>query len=134
MINFNVYCYNVQPGVSIDYSNGKTLRSDEISEQEGRLAFVVDEPNENNPDLIYEMQKYLEIIFENHESHNTYDDMMKNIETIATEARAIVANNDNEAKKYAALKACEYRYLEVLKVYVPILLKDEEFFKSAFKK
>ena len=36
-ICFNVYCYNVQPGITIDYSDGESSRS-EHAEEEVRLA------------------------------------------------------------------------------------------------
>lgn len=50
---------------------------------------------------------------------------------IANEARG-VEGKKNSAKYYIDLKKYEYKYLEVLKSYVPRLLKKEEFFQSAF--
>jgi hypothetical protein len=41
-------------------------------------------------------------------------------------------SNDNSARNYIELKQYEYKYFEILKSYVPILLDKEEFFTSAF--
>ena len=57
--------------------------------------------------------------------------MMNKITHIANEARG-VEGKKNSAKYYIDLKKYEYKYLEVLKSYVPRLLKKEEFFHSAF--
>ena len=56
---------------------------------------------------------------------------MNKITHIANEARG-VEGKKNSAKYYIDLKKYEYKYLEVLKSYVPRLLKKEEFFQSAF--
>ncbi len=39
---FNVYCYNVQPGIEIDYSNGESRLSDEKAESNsGEITYVL---------------------------------------------------------------------------------------------
>ena len=58
--------------------------------------------------------------------------MMGNIDSIANEARSIGSINEKPAQVYIKMKDCEYRYYQELKRYIPILLRNEEFFKSAF--
>lgn len=125
---FNVYCYNVQPGVEINYMNGESDRADDIIGREDVLPFVVKEPNENNPDLLYEMNTHLKVLFDSPENKNTYNKMIiDGIKPIAKEARDL-DDQENIAKYYKELKKLEYDYLEVLKSYIPRLLEKEEFF------
>lgn len=137
-LSFNVFCYNVQPGVKINYANGDNELSDLTIGAEVILPFATNNPSDSNPDLIYEINKHLAILFEDQKSSATYNTMMNDITSIAVEARALsnqYDNNDggNKAKNYVFLKSLEYKYLEVLKSYVPKLLEKEEFFMSAFK-
>ena len=95
------------------------------------LPFVVKMPGADNPDLIYEMSVHLKELFDTPENKNTYNAMTGEIEHIANEAREL-EYPENTAKYYIELKKCEYKYLEILKSYVPLLLEKEEFFQSAF--
>ena len=56
-ICFNVYCYNVQPGVEINYANGENQLADDTFGKEKVLPFAVYNASEQNPDLILEMTK-----------------------------------------------------------------------------
>ena len=127
-ICFNVYCYNVQPGVDINYMNGKNKKADYIFGKKNVLPFIAKDGSSN---IIDEMNKHLAILFEDSQNKNTYQTMMNKITHIANEARG-VEGKKNSAKYYIDLKKYEYKYLEVLKSYVPRLLKKEEFFQSAF--
>ena len=127
----NRYYYNVQPGIDINYANGENDIAAMISNFEKGIPFAVENADDNNPDFIFEVNKHLEILFEDQKDSNTYTLMMNNIKTIANEARAL--SNDNPAKKYISLKKYEYQYLNVLKSTIPVLLEKEEFFKSAFE-
>ena len=125
---FNVYCYNVQPGVDINYMNGKIKKADYIFGKKKVLPFIAPKGSSN---LIDEMNKHLAVLFDSSQNKNTYHAMINDIKTIANEARG-VEGRKNSAKYYIDLKKYEYKYLEVLKSYVPRLLKKEEFFQSAF--
>lgn len=125
---FNVYCYNVQPGVDINYMNGKNKKADYIFGKKKVLPFIAPKGSSN---LIDEMNKHLAVLFDSSQNKNTYHAMINDIKTIANEARG-VEGRKNSAKYYIDLKKYEYKYLEVLKSYVPRLLKKEEFFQSAF--
>lgn len=53
--------------------------------------------------------------------------------TMQSEARALEKNNtENAALCYVKMKTYQYKYFEVLKSYIPLLLRKEGFFKSAF--
>ena len=129
---FNVYCYNVQPGVGINYTNGENERSDNIYEKEEAIPFVVSSPGENNPDLIYEMDKYLKVLFDTPDNEHTYQAMTSAISSVATQARTL-NDTGNSGTYYISLKKFEYQYFNILKSYVPALLEDKDFFKEVFK-
>ena len=132
-ICFNVYCYNVQPGVQLNYVNGENETADFLFDAQGVLPFAIANASASNPDLIFEMNKHLDVLFENQRTSSTYTTMKNEINSIADEARAIGNRGESDAQCYAALKKCEYDYLEVLISYVPQLLQKESFFTSAFK-
>ncbi len=137
-ICFNVYCFNVQPGVEIDYATGKNNRAeltyyDNNNYNDNVLAFALSNVSEENPDLIFEINECLETIFEDQKDSSTYKNMMKKIDTVATNARNIGGSACSvEYSNYLKLKKIENEYYNVLKEYVPKLLKEEDFFKEAF--
>ncbi len=128
-ICFNIYCYNVQPGIDLNYANGDNSISDMTIGADNILPFV----SEQGPDLISEMNKHLEILFSDQKSSATYTTMQNKIKSIADEARAIGNRGESYAQCYAHLKKCEYDYLDVLTSFVPQLLQKESFFTSAFE-
>lgn len=130
-ICFNVYCYNVQPGIIIDYGTGKSKIADITFENNDVIPFAVCEPSDDNPDLIYSMNKHLEILFSSSKNINTYSSMKDEINLIAINARQVVGSNDKSA--YTKLKYYEYRYFDTLKRYVPLLLQKEKYFDEAFQ-
>ena len=132
-IFFNVYCYNIQPGVDLNYVNGDNEISDVTFEVENILPFAVYNASQNNPDLILEMNKHLAIVFEDQKNTGTYNSMMNEINTIANQARAVGNHGENSAQCYISIKEYEYKYFEVLKAYIPVLLQKEAFFTSTFK-
>ena len=130
---FNVFCYNVQPGVNLNYFTGDNELADTTFGAENILPFAVYNASETNPDLILKMNKHLAILFADQKNTGTYTSMMNRISTIASEARAVGYKGENAAQAYIALKQYQYKYFEVLKTYVPLLLEKEDFFRSAFK-
>ena len=132
-VSFNVFCYNVQPGIDINYANGNNEVSDITIGAEKILPFAAYNASDSNPDLILEMNKHLEILFEDQKSSSTYTSMMNEIKSIASEARVVGNHGENAAQSYIAMKKCQYEYFDVLKSYIPLLLSKEKFFKSVFK-
>lgn len=132
-ICFNVYCYNVQPGIDINYANGNSELADSTYGVNDILPFVTANPNDNNPDLIYEINKHLEILFAEQKESSTYKTMMNDLNVIANEARSVGNQGEKEFQRYQKLKECQYDYVEKLSEYVPKLLAQENFFKSVFE-
>lgn len=132
-LSFNVYCYNVQPGVDLNYTNGDNRASDITIGAKNIIPFATYAANDSNPDLFLEMNKHLAILFETQKSTGIYTTMMGKINSIANEARAVGNHGENPAQKYINLKKYQYKYFDVLKIYIPQLLSKEEFFTSAFK-
>ena len=125
-------CYNVQPGISLNYANGDNELADRTFGQNAILPFAVYGASDSNPDLILEMEKHLGILFKDQENSNTYQSMKNEIKSIADQARAF-GLADNSASSYIKTKEYEYQFLVVLREYIPHLLSKEDFFKEAFK-
>ena len=130
-VQFNVYLYNVQPGIDISYEDGSNGLADQIKNADGILPFSIANGGESNPDLLYEIRNQLEILFSDQKNSSTYKTMMNELDLIAGKARSI--GGDSEWKYYMAMKECQYEYVEKLSLYVPELLSNEKFFAKIFK-
>lgn len=131
-ISFNVYCYNIQPGIELNYTNGSSTVSDMLFENDSALPFVTNNPSEENPDLVFEMKKHLAILFDEPSTKSTFDAMISQIDTIANEARSVGSRGESPAICYMKLNKLQFQLFETLKSYVPLLLQKQEFFCSAF--
>ena len=131
VLSFNLYFYNVQPGVDISYENGKNEVADKTLNNNDIIPFAVVNSNDKNPDLMYEIEKQLEILFDGQKETADYESMMDELQSVANEARS--KGEPTTAKEYQAFKEIQYKYMAALSQYVPTLLKNEKFFKSAFK-
>lgn len=129
-LSFNVYLYNVQPGVNIDYANGSSELADQTVFSDDIIPFATINPSNSNPDLMYEISKQLELLFANQKNNIEYKTMMNELDSVADEARNVSGNKDWQV--YSKLKQYQYEYLQILSVYIPKLLANENFFKSAF--
>lgn len=130
-ISFNVYLYNVQPGVNIDYANGKSELADQTVNSGDIIPFSTINPSDSNPDLMYEINKQLELLFADQKNNADYASLMNELGTVADEARNVSGNKDWQV--YSALKQCQFKYVQVFSEYVPKLLAKEAFFNSVFK-
>lgn len=131
-IQFNVYFYNVQPGIDIDYTNGTDELADKTLNSSDILPYAIINPNDQYPDLMYEIEKQLIILFDDQKETTDYKNMINDLQAVADKARN--KGEPNTAKEYQDFKKIQYEYVEALSKYVPTLLKNEKFFKSAFKK
>ncbi len=132
-LSINVYCYNVQPGITINYATGESFVADTISGTDSAIPFAEFNANDSNPDLIYEINRHMDIVFKDLMDTGTFIEMKGKIDTVANRARVVGNRGETRAQYYAGLKNCEYEYLDILKTYIPLLLEKEEFFKSAFQ-
>lgn len=130
-LSFNVYLYNVQPGVNIDYANGSSELADQTVYSDDIIPFATFNPSDSNPDLMYEISKQLELLFVEQQNSADYTSMINELSSVADEARNVTGNKDWQV--YSELKQCQYKYLQVLSEYVPKLLAKESFFSSVFK-
>lgn len=126
-LHFNRFFYNVQPGVVIDYSTG----ANHLYEEKDILPFAVLNP-EKDHDLISEMNKHLEVLFEDQKKTGTYISMKNELNSIAHEARTALNSGKNDLDIQQKLIKCENEYYLVLCNYVPKLLEREEFFNKTF--
>ena len=132
-ICFNVYCYNVQPGVDIEYTDGNNTLGDVTYEANNILPFAVYDVSNSKPDLIYEIDKALAILFDDQSGSQTYIAMRNSLNAITIEAQDNGYYYERTAARYAEEKRIQYDYFDVLKSYVPILLAKEDFFSSTFR-
>lgn len=130
-IQFNVYFYNVQPGVDIDYGNGKNELADKTLNTNDILPFATINPSDKNPDLMYEIGKQLEILFVDQKGSSEYKALMDKLQSVADDVRSM--GKAEGAKEYQKVKKIQYEYVEILSEYVPKLLKNEKFFNDVFK-
>ena len=133
VLSFNVYLYNVQPGIDINYLTGTNYQADTVINEKKILGFATYNANESNPDLMLEFEKHLEILFSDQQETNTYKSLINNLRSIAQSARALSVSNKSAAKQYGEMKVYQYCYLETLIQFVPILLANEDFFSEVFK-
>ncbi len=129
-ICFNVYFYNVQPGVNINYANGKSDLADETIGANDMIPFVTVIPSASNPDLMFEIRSQLETLFASQKDTADYKSMIQNLDSKADEARRV--GDDKSWKVYTKLKQYQFDYMEILSEYVPKLLAKESFFQSVF--
>lgn len=124
----NRYYYNIQPGVDIDYSNGDSKELDSTYGNDDYLPFALYEANNTRPDLMYEINTHLEILFEDQKNNPLYRNMMDNLNATANEARSETGKDEKEYKHFLDVKKYAYKYYQYLNIYVPELLAEEEFF------
>jgi hypothetical protein len=85
-------------------------------------------------DLISEIRKHLEMLFASQSGSETYKTMMNALKLIEENARiTAMSTGKNKSHIYKKLKEYEYRYFNVLRENVPLLLEKERFFTSAFQ-
>lgn len=129
---FNVYCYNVQPGIVIYYPNGESsiLR---VAGKQPLLSFAVPRPDAENPDLLYETEQHLHQLFRDQQGTAEYIALLQQICLLAQNARALGSQGESSTEIYYRLREYEWEFYEILREYLPGLLKKEAFFTSAFR-
>ena len=132
-ICFNVYCYNVQPGVSINYVSGESELADMTYNTTNILPFAVYGASESNPDLIFEIDKQLATLFADQAESGVYNEMQQQIKAVSIKARENSFRSGDTAQKYQEMNAIKFEYFKVLRAYLPLLFSHEDFFSSVFK-
>lgn len=108
-----------------------------------KMAFARANADDNNPDLFWEIQRYLEVLFEDQESSLTYKQLMLDLDNLASRSRGIVGtkNGVDNLEDYKSISECVEELMAILgggyESYqyanrIHMLLKNEEFFVQAF--
>ena len=121
-ICFNIYCYNVQPGVSINYYAGGTNSTDDTINSD-IIPFA---------ELVNEITKACNTLFDD-QKDTALTQMNSKVKTLLDASDDF--NDDismNDVNKYNQNKEYEFQYYSILKKYLPELLAKEKFFSSVF--
>ena len=99
------------------------------------IAPLVRLNDKENPGLIPELQKHLEILFASQKSSFTYFALMGELDNLNAKASKLVSftgdiNTDEKFKQY---HDCATDLKEMLSLYLPTLLINEPFFSTHFK-
>lgn len=141
-ICFNVFCFNVQPGINIDYKNGSnSLCMLASCKDDSIIPFAIYNSNDNNPDLIFEINRVMEILFLDQNKSRVFLDFKNMINSIANDARSLSYSIKNSeylktemiSEYYYKYNECLKKFYEIMKSYLPQLLYKEKFFKKIFK-
>lgn len=132
-LHFNIYCYNVQPGIHINYQTGETYQEDTLISENKVIPFSRKDATKENPDLIFEISRTIAELFSDQQGSGNYQNLQGDIRNIGEVARNSKEYDEQDYKCYENLKQQEYQLLKSLTDNVPLLLKKEPFFNSAFR-
>lgn len=124
--------------MSKDLSDPANARRDFTQITEDIIPLAKMFPTDLSPDVIWELEKYLPIIFatQKESGSRVYGNMMQDIQILAAEARAFALDNNDfyEPTVDAITSYCQYavKLIEILKKNVPGLLEKESFFSTVF--
>ncbi|MCQ2522025.1 MAG: DNA/RNA non-specific endonuclease [Lachnospiraceae bacterium] len=130
-VSFNVYCYNVQPGIYINYSCGDTALNDTLYYDNKVIPFAIPNASDKNPDLIYELKTQITGFVTKKDSN--YYSLVNEMDRIHNEALQVGTNGEKDAKVYEEKMVLIYELYNTLEQYIPLILKNENFFKNVFK-
>lgn len=86
----------------------------------------------NDSNVIYDLTKWLKILFKNQKGKHQYINVIQKLNSIYYELEKIRKQEGglNTKDRRNAYEKYSEDIMEVLKLYVPLLLKDEEFYRS----
>ena len=98
------------------------------------IPLVREHPDENNPDIVFELRRYLSILFKDQDKTDLHRDFMRDLDILGGDARIAVADEGgfNTDEKFEQFKAYVEELQQILEKYVPQLLKKESFFTKVF--
>ena len=100
------------------------------------LLLIITRQHENadNPNLITELQGHLQVLFTSKSNTRNYRSLMQDLQNLWNISDSVV-NTDGEVntpEKFNVYHQCAIDLLTTLSIYIPGMLKNEDFFKSAF--
>lgn len=100
----------------------------------GYVAPLTNMNDRDNPGVIPDLIKYLEILFEEQKGSYTYSDFMQEMEVLQDRSDKLTGSTGgvNTEEKFEEYHKCANDLREVLSIYVPILLKNESYFYDVF--
>ena len=84
-------------------------------------------PGNDNPDIIWELQKHLKTLFDSPSNENVYKSMKSDMDVIREEASAF-----SDVTAGISSNAYAGELMDILETHVPILLRKEYFFLKVF--
>ena len=103
------------------------------STSKDRIPLARRTETESNPSLIFDLKKHLQILFSEQTSSSDYKAMMKELESVHTELRKILGNNDFPMPdQFDAYQDLANELMEEMKKRIPRLMEDSSFFTPIF--
>ena len=98
------------------------------------MKVAVANPSDTNPDIFYEMERVLPIIFSSQTNTRQYSGLIIDLKLLANEARTFVKNTPDIKNNYEQYSSYAEKLLEKLASKAPTLFKNEPYFQVVFFK
>lgn len=123
-----IYYIHVLSDHIYDYKQrkGQINQNNELN-KEPIMLLVRSHPGETNPDIIYELEKHLKILFDKPSNRNLYGELTRRLKEVRLDAEKTIDPKFERGTHEHAEKV-----MKILIDYVPGLLKKEDFFKAVF--
>lgn len=105
-----------------------------ISNQGRKMPLAVAHPGEDNKDIFLELENIINNLFETQKDSKDFKKLSKELSKLAKKTRKLVAKKGgiNSAERFEKHHDYAEKTLKALEDYVPVLLKNEEFFRKVF--
>ena len=100
------------------------------------VAPLIRPDDRDNPGIIPELISCIEVLFEDQKHTFLYSGLIQELQNLQYKSEKLVRSDGgiNNDQKFEEYHECAVKLLDVLKTYIPDLLKNEEFFYSKFYK
>lgn len=113
---------------------GDHMSADSYKIRDLTIPFARAHGSDTNPDVFSELEKHFKILFSDQKNSFTYMSLKQEMDVLAEEARTLAGSTGgiNTDEKFQQYQNYEEKLMNVLINYVPLLLKNEAFFKNEF--
>lgn len=112
---------------------GDHIERDSYKVNDLTMPLAREHADQNNPDVFMEIKKHCEVLFSSQKNSTTYAAFMQELDDLASKARTLAGTkggiNETNFEQYHGYSE---DLMELLISYVPLLLENEEFFKTEF--
>ncbi len=104
----------------------------------GKLGYIIplsrQHESADNPGLITELKGHIQVLFSKQSNTRIYRSLMSELQNLWNISDSIVNTEGevNSPEKFSVYHQCAIDLLNTLSLYIPGMLKEEDFFKSAF--